>query len=324
VSKKILYCVLDWGLGHASRSVPIIQGFLDKEQEVVLASNGNALLLLQMEFPNLKSIELPDYDIQYKHESIALNLLSQSFKVLRSIKKENRQVDEIVKNLKIDLIVSDCRFGCYHPECDSIMITHQLRLLHPKRFIQASATRLNKKLIHQFNQVWVPDYETVPNLSGEMSHHTDLNIPIKFIGPQSRFKVIPVPDDPRYKVLAILSGPEPQRTYLEHKIKEELIKIPGSHIIVRGIASEENQDANIHYLGLQDVHQLTSLVSKSKYIISRSGYSSLMDYNAMKRKAILIPTPGQTEQEYLAEVQFKTGHHIVLSQEHIDLSKLIK
>lgn len=322
--KKILYCVMDWGLGHASRSVPIIQSFLDKNQEVILASNGTSLQLLQMEFPQLKSIVLPDYDIKYKHESIALNLLSQSLKVLRTIKEENKQVDKIVEELKINLIISDNRFGCYHPKCNNIMITHQIRLIHPNRFIQASASRLNRHLIHRFNQIWVPDHAAAPNLSGDMSHDIDLNIPIKYIGPQSRFDTIPEPERAKYKVLAILSGPEPQRSRLERNLHACLLEIEGRHIVVRGKGSKEVQEGNIHYLGLQDVQQLTALIKDSKYLVSRSGYSSLMDYNAMKRKAILIPTPGQTEQEYLARVQVTTGHHIVLSQENLNLSKLVK
>jgi uncharacterized protein (TIGR00661 family) len=318
-----LYCVLDWGLGHASRSVPIIRSLLGQYKEIILASDGNSSKLLQKEFPKLETIALPEYDITYKHESIALNLLSQSFKLLRVIKKENKRVSDIVKNKQITHIISDNRFGCYHDTCENILISHQIRLLHSNRFIQASATRLNKKLISKFDQCWVPDYETTPNLSGLMSHNISLDIPVKYIGPQSRFAEIPTNSEYKFTVLAILSGPEPQRTYLENKVSNCLLNTEGRHIIVRGIESEEHQENNIKFLGIQDVKELTSLIQQSKYLISRSGYSSLMDYNAMKRKAILIPTPGQTEQEYLAKEQIEYGHHLVLNQDNLDLSRII-
>jgi len=303
LADKILYCVLNWGLGHASRSVPIIQNLIKKGRQVTLASDGMALSLLEKEFPSIPKVELPAYNIEYKYESITLNILSQSIKILKAVKSEKQFIEGLIRGQNFSTIVSDNRFGCYHPSCKNVFIGHQIRLIHKRKFVQAAGTRFNTSLINKFDECWVPDLEDSSSLSGEMSHNVRLDIPIRYIGPQSRFQVISAPPMPSIKTLSILSGPEPQRTILQELLLSQLKLIAGKHVIISGLDKEDLNEGSIKILGLRDVAEISRLIAESKFLISRSGYSSLMDFAAMQRKAILIPTPGQTEQEYLARMQ---------------------
>lgn len=321
--KKILFCVLNWGLGHASRSVPVIQNLINQGNHLTLASDGNALSLLRKEFPLLHSVELPAYDITYKYESIALNMAMQARKFLKAIKKENAFVEVLVAEHHIEQIVSDNRFGCYHNKVPSVFMTHQIRLMHSKKLLQATGTAFNTGLIEKFDICWVPDYANVENLSGEMSRNVELRIPIDYISPQSRFDKIPLKDNPKFKSLSILSGPEPQRTVLEEKIIVQLKQLEGQHAIVSGVNNPVVIEENISIFGLLDQKQLSELIAESVFLISRSGYSSIMDYEAMGRKAILIPTPGQTEQIYLAKRALEFERHFVLDQADFQLAELI-
>ncbi len=266
---------------------------------------------------------MPSYNIDYKYESITLNIIYQAKKFLKAIRKEHKKVQQYVQQHNIEEIISDNRFGCYSKNCNNIFITHQIRLIHKNAFIQALGTRINKTFIEKFNECWVPDYEGDNNLSGEMSHNIDLNIPVLYIGPKSRFTKSTVPLNPKYKTLSIISGPEPQRSKLEEILILQLKEIEGHHAIVRGYETDKTSNGNINFFGLCEHKELESLISESSIIISRSGYSSVMDYEGLGRKAILIPTPGQTEQEYLARKHGKLKSHVFIEQSNFILKKIL-
>jgi UDP-N-acetylglucosamine transferase subunit ALG13 len=182
---------------------------------------------------------------------------------------------------------------------------------------------MNIIFIENFDECWVPDYPDENNLSGEMAHGIQLKIPIKFIGIKSRFNKLKISEKPEFNTVTILSGPEPQRSVLEEIIKDKLQSITGPHAIITGLKIENFTKGNIDFFGLLDEKEISAIISDSKYIISRSGYSSIMDYEAMCRKAILIPTPGQTEQIYLAENAIKNRRHLVQYQNSLNLEALI-
>ncbi|WP_235298825.1 glycosyltransferase [Portibacter marinus] len=322
MTDKTLYCVLNWGLGHASRSIPILRDLIKNGHDVSMASDGLPLKMLKEHFPYLPSFELPPYHIHYRYDSIAANLLSQSYKILRAIRKENRMVNALVEKHQFSHIISDSRYGCYNDHCKNVFITHQLKLMHPNAFIQASATKLNLSMVSKFDECWIPDEEGA-TLSGGMNKDIELDIPKKYIGLQSRFAMIPIPADPKYLSISILSGPEPQRSIFQEQLESQLIHCKGDHIIVSGVQHEVQQTHNLLIYPYASVEQLTLWISESKHIISRSGYSSLMDYKAMGRKAILIPTPGQTEQEYLGRLAGQMGSHTVITQDRMRLAPLL-
>lgn len=314
---------MNWGLGHASRSIPLIRKLSAEGHKLFLASDGNAGMMLQNEFPDLTYFELPSYDINYKFESIVLNLLKQRKKFQDAIKKEHQALHNLVKTNKIDQVISDNRFGCYHEQCKNIFITHQIKLLHKNPIIELIGTKINRKFISKFTECWIPDYESKDNLSGILSHGISLNIPIKFIGPLSRFQKLDKNSDSKFTFLCILSGPEPQRTIFENLLRTQLENIEGQHVIVSGTPRKIEKKKNISYYGIMNHNEITDLILQSKKIISRSGYSSIMDYYAMDISAFLVPTPGQSEQEYLGRLHSERKKFQCVSQKKFDLSEMI-
>lgn len=322
--QKILYCVLNWGLGHASRSIPIINKLLKYSNEIVLASDGNALKLLRKEFPKLSYIVLPGYDMQYDHKSMVLNMIKQSGKFWNAMQSEKNVIKGILDQNDFDLIISDNRFGCSNEKCYNIFITHQINILHERAIYSWAGTRFNKWLVRNYNEIWVPDYEGKQNLTGMMSHQHTLEMPVKYIGPQSRFGKIEQDDLLQYRALAIISGPEPQRTYFENILVQIFPKIDGHFAIVRGKDSEFQQYKNIDVFGLLGSEQIEDLVKRSGLVISRSGYSSIMDYELMRIKAILVPTPGQYEQLFLGKWMLDRKKHHVILQDELNTNRLKK
>lgn len=322
--RKILFCALNWGLGHASRSIPVIDQLIDNQNEVTLASDGLALQLLQRTFPQLPFVELPAYDVHYKYESMPLNISLQTRKIFNAIRGEYNFLRALKKLNNFDTVVSDNRFGCYHKDCHNFFITHQIQVLLPNLFNRYLISKINRWFIHKFDECWVPDYEGSPNLSGEMSHDQVLSIPIRFLGPLSRFQKIEAEKDLPYLTLSILSGPEPQRSMLEQRLTDILRNVRGNHAIIRGTTSISNRNSNISFFGLLGQHEISTLVEQSRNVISRSGYSSIMDYEAMDISAILIPTPGQYEQLFLAEHMEKLDRHKVIYQNQLSKDSLVK
>ncbi|MBC2844186.1 glycosyltransferase [Winogradskyella flava] len=304
--KRILVAPLNWGLGHATRCIPIINALIAHHFEPIIASDGAALLLLKKEFPKLKALELPSYDISYskKANSFKLKMIIDSPRIINTIHREKKFVDAMITSHKISGIISDNRFGVRHKEVPSIFLTHQLRVLSGNTTWLSS--KLHQNIILKFNECWVPDYMGTSNLSGELGHVKGFESSIKYIGPLSRFEKKDMPMT--YDLLVILSGPEPQRTLLEEHLIKELKSCKGKVCFIKGIVETEQQRTefnNIAFYNFMTSTQLETAINESKLILSRSGYTSIMDYAKLEKKAFLIPTPGQFEQEYLAR-KFKS------------------
>lgn len=324
-SKNILVAVLNWGLGHATRCIPIIDELEQQGANVVLASDGEALILLRQQYPHLNTIELPTYGIHYKGSNMFLNILPQVPKILRAIRLERRKLNSIIKEYKITTIISDNRYGMYHHKIQSIFITHQLNIQVPNRYIEAFVAKCNHFFIQKFNACWVPDYELEPNIAGDLAHKTSLKN-IAYLGPLSRLsKMSKRPT--RQDVIVVLSGPEPQRTYLEEKIIKQATQLPYQFLIVGGKPKsvEEKQLAvNIRWQSFLDSDALQIAIEESRIVIARSGYSTIMDLLTLGcSKVLLIPTPGQTEQEYLARRLAQKGFFITQQQANLDLKQSI-
>lgn len=307
--KHVLFTVLDWGLGHATRSIPIIESLLRQGTKVSLAGEGNSLVLLKNTFPNLNFYDLKGIQIVYsKDSSLAFEMMRQSITIMKSIKRENEQVQQLVELLNPDAIISDSRFGAYSPHVMSVFITHQIGIKSSFMpfFVEPFLYWMNKNYIKKFDQCWIPDFEVENNLSGSLSHNKKFNRDFKlaYIGPLSRFQTNNLKSTSRLKslIVVLLSGPEPQRSIFEQKCIDELKKINRSAIIVRGKPNENSsfQDGKILLLSHMLPEDLKALLLEAETIVCRSGYSSMMDLAAIGKNAIVVPTPGQTEQEYLA------------------------
>jgi uncharacterized protein (TIGR00661 family) len=299
LSKRILVAPLDWGLGHATRCIPIINELLKRNCEVMIASSGSALVLLKKEFPELRFFELPSYKASYPSWlPFMVGISIQMPKFLLAINKEHKQLNRIVSEEKIDLVIADSRYGCWSDKVKTIFITHQLTILMPHglKWLESFINWGNHRQIGKFDQCWVPDFPD-ERITGALTNSVKLKV--KYIGMLSRFTRLQ--QSKKYDVVAILSGPEPQRTLFEEIIRKQFSDLKKTKLIVRGLPHqpELKNESNDEINHLTSV-DLMNIISQSEIIISRSGYTSVMDYAAMGSKVIFVPTPGQTEQEYLA------------------------
>ncbi len=323
MKKNILIAPLNWGLGHATRCIPIINALLQHNFTPIIASDGAALSLLNKEFPYLKYLELPSYNISYakKGNNLKLKLLTDTPKILKTIRAEQNATKIIVETHQIDGIISDNRFGVYHKDVPSAYITHQLKVLSGNT--TWLSTKIHQKTIQRFNECWVPDTLVQPHLSGSMGHIEDNGLNIKYIGPLSRFQKTENEFD--YDIMVLLSGPEPQRGILEEKLLMEFKNYDGQVLFVKGIIEEKqivNISGNITIYNFMTTELLQKSLNSSKLIVARSGYTTIMDLAKLGKKAFFIPTPGQFEQEYLAREMTKNNFAPSCDQEVFNLGKL--
>lgn len=318
IKKNILVCPLDWGLGHAARCVPVIDLFIDEGHTVIIGADKKPLTFLQQEFPELETITIPGYEVEYDKKGSSLKLFYESVKFYNFINKEKQFIDKIIAENKIDLIVSDNRYGLYSDKIESIIITHQL---YPKAPVgEVIAHKKIAQLLNNFNEVWIPDFEGDNNLSGDLSHLKPFEQQHKFIGPLSRFTKPKELSEIEFDVCAIFSGPEPQRTIFEEIVIEQINLNNLNAVIVRGLPKDESKNKEFVFNHLQ-TDQLQEFIMKSKTVVCRAGYSSIMDLATLGKKSILVPTPGQTEQEYLAQYHFEKNNFYNLKQNEFDLQK---
>ena len=334
--KKVLIAPLDWGLGHATRCIPIISEFLAKGVNVIIGGNGNSLQLLRQEFPQLNFIKIPGLPLKYgSGYNQFIPVLRQLPAFLSQIKQEHLQLQQIVNSENIGLIISDNRYGLWHESIPSVIITHQLNIHLPKSF-KIFSPLVNDRIrnsISNFSECWVPDLEDeIQNLSGDLSHGMYISNlfrtsvgKVQYIGPLSRFS----PKDESGKVwdiLAIISGPEPQRTIFEEMILRHCVETDLKTLIVSGRPSENKtiETRNVTLKSHLNSEELQKVILQSDVVICRSGYSSIMDLVKLHKKAILVPTPGQTEQEYLAKWLMHQGLFYSTKQKGLQLKKALE
>lgn len=300
--KRILVAPLNWGLGHATRCIPIIKALIEYNFEPIIASDGIALQFLKKEFTDLEAIELPSYNIEYpkKGHRLKWKLLKDTPKILKAIKAEKKTIKNILKSHKISGIISDNRFGVCCKTIPSVYITHQLNVLSGSTTWFSS--KMHQIIIKKFNECWVPDIESEPNLSGKLGHSKRHSSNLKYIGALSRFNKKECEEV--YDLLVLLSGPEPQRTILEEQLFKQLKSYKGKVLFVKGVI-EENQTIriqdNITIYNFMQSEALEKAINESAIVLTRSGYTTIMDLAKLDKKVFFIPTPGQFEQEYLAK-----------------------
>lgn len=322
--KKVLVAPLDWGLGHATRCIPVIRNLLEAGCDVSLAGEGAQEVILKKEFPGLPFIHLRGYRIQFDVKPGIGKILIQISRMLNSIRFEKKWLTRLISQQHFDAVISDNRYGLHHPDIHSIFITHQLQIKSPfGKWSEAVLKRWNYHFINQFRECWVPDGNTAINLAGDLSHPEQLpKTPIHYIGPLSRFEKSGIPEKPGH-LLIILSGPEPQRTKFEKLIISQLENFSGSVCFIRGLpGSSEKLISNelATYHNHLNSRELNDEMEKAEFILSRAGYSTVMDLVCLGKKSILIPTPGQTEQEYLARSLHEKQLIFAQAQEGFSLS----
>ncbi len=327
--KSVLICPLDWGIGHATRCVPVIRHFLDQNFRVVIASDRRPMAFLRREFPDLEFVKFPGIHITYPQGSLmSLKIFFQGPKLLRGIYKEHKLLKKIIVEQDIDLVFSDNRYGLWSKEIPSVFMTHQLEIKVPLhlRIFSALLQRINYAIIRKYDECWVPDFENHKGLGGELSHPAQLPDHLHYIGTLSRFSGARHQSEaittPPFEILVLLSGPEPQRTILEETLLAQLQQTDIKTVIVRGITERQEErkfSEHIRIFSHLESDLLREYIRSSLVVICRSGYSSIMDIAAMGKKAIFIPTPGQTEQEYLASYLKAKKIYFSMPQREFDL-----
>jgi uncharacterized protein (TIGR00661 family) len=321
-NKRILIAPLDWGIGHATRCVSLIEQLKTNNTLVIGVTENNRLFFAQL-FPVLELVELPSYNMRY-HATLPawLWVLMQRNRLQKIIKQEHEVLKQVVSEKKIELIISDNRFGCYHSEIHSIYITHQLFIKAP--YFRGIAQKINQNYILKFNEVWIPDFEDEKkSLSGSLSHGKQYHPNISYIEPLSRMKKV-IAEKKEFDFLIILSGAEPQQTIFKELLMRCFANYPHKKIALIHTDVKNYVKNNIHFINGLHPLKLAECIAKSEVIICRSGYSTLMDlFSFLPKKIILIPTPGQPEQLYLAEHWRKNFGSEVVEQRNI-LSKSLK
>jgi uncharacterized protein (TIGR00661 family) len=328
--KRILVAPLNWGLGHATRCIPLIKELIANDCDVLIAATGPVKALFEAEFPNIQLLPIHGYNISYSRKKIWLpiKLLWQTPGILRTIYRENRWLSEAIKTHKLDAVISDNRFGLYHKKVPCVYITHQLTIKAPGRLGQWLAQKIHYHYINKFSECWVPDAEEAPNLAGKLSHpQVKPSIVVKYLGPLSRFERDGV-HNKMYNLLIIISGPEPQRTVLEEILLKELSSYTGKVLLVRGLPGSnsvlQQQQPNLQVVNHLSSTELSLAIQQSQLVLSRSGYTTVMDLVKLRQKAILVPTPGQAEQQYLATYLQQQGLFVCMKQKYFSLTNAIR
>jgi uncharacterized protein (TIGR00661 family) len=321
--KNILVAPLNWGLGHATRCIPIINELIKNNYNPIIATDGVALALLKKEFPDLLALELPSYHIEYakKGKNFKWKLLQNSPNTINAIVCEKKVVKKWVSEYNLSGIISDNRLGVYSKKVPSVFITHQIRVMSGKTTWISS--KIHQKLIKKYTECWVPDVEGFPNLSGKLGHVKKFNVNLRYIGVLSRLEKEVVSEI--YDLMVIISGPEPQRTLLEEKLISELNEFSKPVLFVKGkVEAEQKVEKidNIVFYNFMTSDELQKAFNCSNKVLCRSGYTTVMDLAKLEKKAFFIPTPGQFEQEYLAKLYHEVNLVPTASQDDFTISDL--
>lgn len=338
-NKRILICPLDWGLGHATRCIPIIKQLQNQNNTVVIAADKRPLQLLKKEFPQIEILKLNGYEISYPSgRNMVAKMLMSIPKILAGIYREHQAIKKIIAEKNIDVVISDNRYGLWNKKIKSIFITHQIGIKSP--FAEKLIYKINKWFIEKYDECWIPDIEGEKNLSGDLSHKYSLPKNAKYIGWLSRFVPCHIEQSKTSQTISndeilrsaqddyifvILSGPEPQRAIFENKILAQAKNVTQNILVVQG-KTEENKNeiiGNIALVSHLETEEMRRAILNAQKIICRSGYSTIMDLMVLGKTAMLVPTSGQTEQEYLAKYLSEKKMFKYIEQDKFDLRKAL-
>jgi len=309
--------------------IPMVQELRNKGYNILIGSGEEHLAMFREEFADIKFIRFPGFRTGYsRFLPQYLHMLLKTPWLLYHSVKEHYGLKHIIREYNIDIVISDNRFGLWNKDITTVYVTHMPRIPFPVmfRFLEFTGIFLHRLVIKRYTFCLIPDLPGEENLSGRLSHNLKLPANTRYTGILSRFmsdfNTGRIEDSEHNTV--ILSGPEPQRTILKNK----LIPIAGSskekYIFLEGKPQSETliktETGNIVFYNHLPARLMKQLVKESSHIICRSGYSTLMDLVALNRSALVIPTPGQTEQEYLAHYLAGKGWCCTVAQKKLDVN----
>jgi UDP-N-acetylglucosamine:LPS N-acetylglucosamine transferase len=325
---KVLVAPLDWGLGHATRCIPVIKKLISEGDELFIASEGKIEKLLKKEFPDVTFVFLKGYRIHYSASlPMILSIILQFPKLAWRIFREHNELKKMISRYGIDMVISDNRYGLWNRKIHSVFITHQVMIKCPPRFsfLEPALYRINKFFITKYNECRIPD--DAKNMTGDLSHRYPLPHNATYTGTLSRWteskKSVTAK---KYDVIGIVSGPEPHRSSFEKLLTEQLLKSGLNGLLVAGKPEEKHEKKISNRLTMVshlESKKLLEAIASSRFVVCRSGYSSIMDMAAIGKNAILVPTPGQTEQIYLADFLKKRNIFFSMEQKEFQLKEAI-
>lgn len=357
---KILVAPLDWGLGHATRCVPVIREFLAQGAEVELAVvKANAGFFREV-FPELRQRVAPGYNVVYPKYgfNMALWLLKNSAHLNAVMRYEHRYAEEMVERHGYDVLFSDNRFAFFSKKAYSVYMTHQRRIAFPPALValEGIGIRWHRARMRNFDEVWVPDVETAPGYAGALSHlpahgqqvmgggrdsrgeRASFGVggapAVRFVGPLSRFdapcsgtsRVAGSLNAHEYRVVAVISGVEPARTQFENRLRDILRDVPGEHLMILGKPQAPRRhwtEGNIEFVTHLPTGEFACAVRDADWVISRGGYSTVMDMAYLGAKCIFVPTPGQYEQVVLARDLATAGYAVNIPANRLSVESLL-
>ncbi|MFZ5970648.1 MAG: glycosyltransferase [Bacteroidota bacterium] len=298
--RKVLIAPLDWGLGHAARCLPVAKALHSRGVEVAFAGAGSSLALLKKEWPGARCFEIAPYGARYARRwPLMWMVFWQMPRFVFSIWKEHRQIEKLCRVENFQLVISDNRYGAWSAHVPSVFITHQLNIIMPPvlKWLEPVVRYFNHQQIQKFRHCWVPDSAS-QTLTGLLTNPAKLTV--TFVGTLSRMEKQPA-EGKVYDVVAILSGPEPQRTVFEELLRTQLVASGLKYLMILGKPQEDaDPSSRPHEKAHLQATELARVIEQAKLVICRSGYSTIMDLAALRARVFFVPTPGQTEQEYLA------------------------
>ncbi|HEU5199804.1 MAG TPA: glycosyltransferase [Ktedonobacterales bacterium] len=326
-SKRILFAVGHWGLGHATRDLPLIRGLLKAGCEVIVGCDGPPLEVLRRELKDAcEVLRLPGSPIPMA--STPLRFYTRYTLLLlpmwRSVSAQQARVERLVRERQIDLVVSDNRYGCYSRCAPSYLIAHGIRFIPPfgEWWLGPSLEYFNYRAFHPFARLIVPDF-AADSLSGALSH--DLRFVaserLAYIGPLASVQSRSLAQDLDYFIT--ISGPEPQRGMLERLLLEQVRHLPGRGVMTLGRpgVGSLGWHGNCRVFGYLNRAEQEEMLNRARVVVSRSGYTTLMELAELGKRALLIPTPGQTEQEYLGAYHQQQGNAPMVTQSALQLEE---
>jgi len=332
-NKTVFLVPLNWGLGHVTRCIPIIRQLIKQGNLILLGGSPAQRILLNEEFPDIKTIPFPYARVKigksrFQHISLFWQVPLFYFQII----KEHRALKRVIRNYNIDVVISDNCFGLWDKSIHSIFISHQINILLPPRlkYFTKPVNKINRWFIQKFDECWIPDVEDSGGYAGKLSHDFSLESKIKYLGILSRFSNLKITSRTviskmHPKILILISGPENQRTLFEEIIREQMNSISDKYecTIVRGLPGKKTE-LNPGWYNHKASGELMKEIINADAIICRSGYSTIMDLIALKKTALLVPTPGQSEQEYLAEYLSAKKLFLVMDQKNFDLNLAVR
>lgn len=327
---KVLYGICSWGLGHATRSLPVIRKLVRENNELMVISSGRSVDLLKTELGNdVEYLDIPDYPMLLSENSrqfMAKSLIYWPL-FIRKMESGLQIVTKLIEKNNYDLIISDARYDVYSKKIPSYFISHQMRIMNPLRIkkLESGSEIFNLFFFKRFREVIVPDFKD-DNLSGELSHNLKRidESRINYVGVLSDFSKKRTKKDVDYFIS--ISGPEPQRTLFEEKILSQIDQINGNIVITLGKTeiNEKLKNEKITSYTFLSKKEREDLLNRTKLVISRSGYSTILDLAVIGTKALMVPTPGQIEQEYLGQYHSQKRSFFSISQDKINLKENVQ